>query len=77
MLPPSLTDAARPSGLLLLRETLRRAALPDTIPGLHSHLDTGQGAKLYLGVNVFSDFNSSVLEAVLSPNDSYSSILVS
>ena len=28
-------------------------------------------------VDVFSDFNSSVLEAVLSPNDSFSSILVS
>ena len=28
-------------------------------------------------VDVFSDFNTSVLEAVLSPNDSFSSILVS
>ena len=28
-------------------------------------------------VDVFSDFNSAVLEAVLSPNDSFSSILVS
>ena len=41
-------------------------------PPQHPHLNT----EYLSAVDVFSDFNSSVLEAVLSPNDSFNSILV-
>ena len=43
----------------------------------HHHPHHQPQIEVMSAVDVFSDFNSSVLEAVLSPNDSFSSILVS
>ena len=58
----------------------RTSVSPDStvlIPPEEQH-DSAQASQDFTSaVDVFSDFNSSVLEAVLSPNDSFSSILVS
>ena len=50
------------------------AAVSPPLSSLHHHQPR---IEVMSAVDVFSDFNSSVLEAVLSPNDSFSSILVS
>ena len=54
------------------------ATVSPPLSSLHHHHPHHQPQiEVMSAVDVFSDFNSSVLEAVLSPNDSFSSILVS
>ena len=55
------------------------AAVSPPLSSLHHHHHPHHQPQIEVmsAVDVFSDFNSSVLEAVLSPNDSFSSILVS